>query len=644
MCGIAGILRFDDAEVDPQVIERLSRSMRHRGPDDFGYLGWSGEAPMRIAQDLSVLRAARVGLAHRRLSILDLTADGRQPMATPDGRYAIVFNGEIYNYVELRAELEATGRSFHTRTDTEVLLAAYAEWGIAALRKLVGMFAFGVLDVAERRLFLARDFFGIKPLYYARPSGGFAFASEIKSLLEVPGVARDVHPGALYDYLRFGLTDRGEDTLFAAVRQLPPGHYMDVRLDKPGAAEAVCYWQPGTDETLDISFDEAAERLRELFLDNIRLHLRSDVPVGTALSGGIDSSAIVTAMRRLVGEKLDIHTMSFIASSEELSEESWVDLVGAAAGTTVHKTHPRSEDLLADLNQLIAVQDEPFGSTSIFAQLRIFRLASEHGIKVMLDGQGADELLGGYHPHLSARLAGLFRRGRCIEATRFLRRISRLPGVSGREALARAVGELLPECLTSVGRRLTGRELTPKWLAGDWFADRGVRAKTVHTSGGRHLLLDRLVEALGRNSLPLLLRHEDRNSMAYSIESRTPFLTPALVHFVFSLPEEYLISRDGVSKAVFREAMRGIVPDAVLARRDKIGFAAPDRQWLDTLRPWVDEVLDGPVARRVTVIDLDVARRQWRQMSCGDRPFDVKVWRWVNLLCWADLYGVTFDA
>lgn len=620
MCGIAGVVLRDPG----QALEGVDflRLLGHRGPDDEGHVAWD-----------------QVRLFHRRLSILDLTPGGRQPMWTADGRRAITFNGEIYNFVELRDELERLGHRFRSRSDTEVLLAAWGEWGPACLERLVGMFAFALLDTAERALYLVRDFFGIKPLYYCRFRTGLAFASEIPPLLRLPGVSRRVHAERLYRNLRFGITDEGGQTLFADVQQVPPGHFVRWDLDTLESRGPSCYWAlEGALRPADLSFREAAERLRDLFLESVRLHLRSDVPVGSALSGGIDSSAIVMAMRRLE-PRLEIHAFSFVADDPEVSEERWVDLVACAARALVHKVRIGPQDLVQDLDELIRVQGEPFGSTSIYAQFRVFRRVREIGIKVVLDGQGADELLAGYIPYTAARVASLLASGRVGQALALWRRASRLPG--RRTLWQHILGRLVPGPLQPFARRLAGQDLVPPWLRWRWFAEREVPLALPRRRrlGG---LRGELLEALTSTSLPMLLRYEDRNSMAHSVESRVPFLTPQLASFILSLPEEYIVTPDGTTKAVFREAMRGIVPGSVLERKDKIGFATPERRWLTQLAPWVEAQLAPEALERVPVLDPQIVREEWRGVLAGSRSFDWRVWRWLNLLAWARAFEVEF--
>jgi asparagine synthase (glutamine-hydrolysing) len=505
------------------------------------------------------------------------------------------------------------------------------------------MFAFAILDTWERTLFLARDFFGIKPLYYTYWQDGFAFASEIKALLQLPGVNRRVNPQRLYDYLHSGLTDYGSETLFADIKQLPPAHFLKISLDKPQQPQIEQYWHLELNQHSDITFKEAKEHLRHLFLESVSLHLRSDVPVGAALSGGIDSSAIVMAMRHLQGSKLKLHTFSYIASDPSLSEEKWVDIVAKAASVVGHKVQAIPEELVLDLNTLIDMQDEPFGSTSIYAQYRVFQMAKAAGIKVMLDGQGADEILGGYRPYLAARLASMLRQGKWGDANQFFQQITNLPETNQKKMLLRAVGLLLPPSWQISVRQLVKKDLIPNWLNGEWFTQNGLVPKTYAGKSGEDILRQELYNALTENSLPMLLRYEDRNSMTHSIESRVPFLTPALVNFVFSLPEEFIIAKDGTSKAIFREAMRGIVPDPILERKDKIGFATPEQSWLQNLRPWIENVLNRETANQIPALNLPQVKAEWQAVIEGKSTFDFRIWRWVNLIRWAERFNVTFE-
>lgn len=642
MCGIAGFVSPGDyGDKGQRWLEPL-RILEHRGPDDQGWLVDTKDGLVR-GRDRRCPPQWRSLLLHRRLSILDLSAGGWQPMLTRDERHAIVFNGEIYNYRELRAELSGAGCTFTSQSDTEVLLHAYAVWGVHCLSRLTGMYAFAVLDLARQTLLLARDPFGIKPLYYARANGVFAFASEIKALLGVPGINRQINPARVKQYLEFGWTDHGGATLLADIHQVPAAHFLELSLERPEAGRLVRYWKPDVSSQLELSKEEAAAHLRDLFIDNVRLHLRSDVPVGAALSGGIDSSAIVAVMRHLE-PRLDLHTFSYIAGDPTINEEAWVDQAGRHSRATMHKVTAEPGELTADLEHLLHTQDEPFGSTSIYAQHRVFRLAHEAGIKVMLDGQGADEMLAGYRSFLPARLASLVRQGRLDQALAFAWRASKLPGASGLTYyLAQSLRALVPTKLWESARRWFRRSPDQGCLNQDWFAQFPGLEPSETVTTGTHCLREALVRALTENSIPMLLRYEDRNSMAWSIESRVPFLTTRLAEFLLRLPEHYLLAPDGTSKSVFRQALRGIVPDAILDRRDKIGFATPEAAWLKQNHTWVERILNSDCAREIPLWNLAAVQTDWQETRAGKRPFSFRIWRWLNFIHWTERWNIQFE-
>jgi len=639
MCGIAGFIA-KPGRGNPARASAALRCLYHRGPDDYGWLRFDRGGVERGREWTVPEREPEVLFLHRRLSILDTSDAGWQPMATPDGRYYVVFNGEIYNYRELRQELERLGHLFVSRSDTEVLLAAYAEWGTHALKRFVGMFAFALLDTQRRSILLARDFFGIKPLFYGSQEGFLCFGSEIKALFELGLSHSEANPERLLLYVRYGITDLGSQTLLSHVQQLPAAHYMEILLDENHPQTPQCYWRAEGDE-LEISFDEAAEHVRELFLRSMELHLRSDVPLGSALSGGIDSSAVVMAIRHL-NSAAEIHAFSFIAEDNRISEERWVDIVGQRANARVHKVRATAGKLVDELTSMMYFHDEPFGGTSAYAQYEVFRAARAAGIKVMLDGQGADEILGGYQHYLGARLASLIRKGKWPEAARFLRKISHVDGVNVWRGLAYCADYMLPPCLQAGLRKCVYKEALPDWLNRNWFVERGVGPQFISYTTATDVLRESLSRSVSE-SLPALLRYEDRNSMAFSVESRVPFLTPDLVSFVHRLPEEYIIGSDGITKSVFRKAMRGIVPDAILDRRDKLGFVTPERDWLIKLDSWVCESLSSDAANHIPFLNLNVARQEWDQVRRGGRPFDFRVWRWVNLIHWSAKLNITYS-
>jgi asparagine synthase (glutamine-hydrolysing) len=639
MCGIAGCIATPERGKSSRA-ELVLKSIEHRGPDDAGWLRLSGGWIEKGHDWNPPATEPDALLLHRRLSIIDTTVGGWQPMSTADGRYHIVYNGEIYNYREIRVELEQLGHRFHSASDTEVLLEAYAEWGTNAFRRFVGMFAFAILDTQHRTLLLARDFFGIKPLYYWAEEGCLSFGSEIKALFAFGLSEPHANTERLLSYLRYGVTDFGAETMLAEVCQIPAAHFMMISLEDCRPQVAQCYWTRDSDP-LDVSFDEAAATVRDLFLGSVQLHLRSDVAVGSALSGGIDSSAIVTAIRHL-DSKAEIHAFSYISETGAPSEEHWVDAVVRQVGAHVHKVYATDRMLAEDLRAMMDFCDEPFGSTSAYAQSLVFRAAHEAGVKVMLDGQGADEILGGYDTYKGARLASLVRQGRWSQAIHFLKHLSPQDGVGKYLGIAYCADFLLPPGLQAAARSLAGKDAFPLWLNRRWFADRGVGARFANYTGERNVLrhsLDRSV----RETLPGLLRYEDRNSMANSVESRVPFLTPQLVTYLGRLPESYLIDENGTSKAVFRAAMRGIVPDAILNRRDKIGFATPEKSWMSLMDSSVRSTLDGDAARGMGFLNLSAARTELDAVREGNRPFGFHVWRWINLIRWTEQLGVVYS-
>jgi asparagine synthase (glutamine-hydrolysing) len=646
MCGIFGWIISSERSID--YIEALSAdlilNLSHRGPDDNGWAIFSPDGHLISTNQLSKTNNYKNSLliGQTRLSIIDLSITGHQPMFSPDKRYSLIYNGEIYNYRELKGLLKDEGVQFVGNSDTEVLLHALIRWGQDCLSRLTGMFAFAFYDAAEHSLFLARDCFGIKPLYWHNGPEGFAFASDVPALLRFPGVSRRLSPQTVYDYLCFGQYGKGGASFFQDIFQLPPAHCLTVNTQTKAVSEPKAYWRPDLSVRSPLSFSDAAECLRAIFLDSVRLHLRSDVPLGVALSGGIDSSAVACALRHL-DKDAEIHTFSFIAKNSPVSEESWAALAASHVGAVRHTVEVAPQELVEDLDEMILRQGEPFGSTSIYAQYRVFRLARDCGVKVTLDGQGADELLAGYFGYPGPRLASLLLRGNFIKAWRFLRAKSAWPGVSVRETLKRAAREFTPQWLVPLALRLAGRDPAPAWLDVEALKEAGASVglhddKQRLFPGGRDKVRQTLAYALTWDGLQSLLRHGDRNSMAFSVESRVPFLTRHMADFCLSLPEDYLIDMNGRTKSVFRQAMRSIVPDAILDRRDKIGFATPEREWLSVLTHWVETVLAN--SSNIPFLRHEATKIEWIAICDGKKEFDWRVWRWINYIRWVQLLQI----
>lgn len=622
MCGILGAFISSSSDSAVTNINRAIATLRHRGPDACGVETYS-------------LPAGILQLAHTRLSIIDLSEGGRQPMRDLSGRYTIVFNGEIYNYKELRFELQGLGRRFVTDSDTEVLLSAWIVWGASCLRRLVGMFAFAVFDREAQTLTCVRDAFGIKPFFYTKEGGAFLFASELPALLAMRSTKAELNWQRACDYLVHGDYDSGPDTFCEGVWHLPPGHLFVVDLAEFNISAASRWWQPKIAERCDLSFVQAAELVRERFLASIRLHLRSDVPLGAALSGGLDSSAVVCAMRHVAPDH-PIHTFSYIAEGTEVNEEKWADLVNAHVGATAHKVVVKPHELARDLDDMIRAQGEPFGSTSIYAQYRVYQQARENGITVTLDGQGADEMLAGYNGYPGQRLRSLLETGHLLEAAQFLDSWSKWPDRRRADGVRLAVAEITDGALYQALRRLSGRRSLPVWIGADTLAMRGVslrhpKQRPEMEGRGRRVIAE-LAHSLTKRGLSSLLRHGDRNSMRFSIESRVPFLTLDQADLLLSLPESYLISQGGETKSVFRAAMRGIVPDAILDRRDKIGFQTPEQFWLMSMAGTVREWLSVDI--KLPFLDQQKIVQEFDEIASGRKRFSWQVWRWINFIRW----------
>ena len=625
MCGITGgWWPGRPAALDERLAQALA-AMHRRGPDDRGYVLYPG--PSGVA-----------ALGHTRLSIIDLSAAGHQPMESQDKSVSIVFNGEIYNYRELRAELEPLGHRFVSGSDTEVLLAAWRQWGRACLPRLVGMFAFVVFDSARGRLTCVRDAFGIKPFFYTREQGGFLFASEVAAIKALKQERVQLDWQRAYDYLVHADYDSGARSFLDGVSHLLPGHLVELDLVSGALGEPQRWWAPCIEERRDLSFADASEQLRERFLASVRLHLRSDVPLGAALSGGIDSSAVVCAMRH-VAPDLPINTFSYIARGSAMSEEVWVDRVNQHVGARPHKVMVSGDELARDLDDMIAAQGEPFGSTSIYAQYRVFQLAREQGVTVTLDGQGADEMLAGYNGYPGPRLHSLLEKGELRRAWAFLNAWAEWPGRSRISGVKHAVAQMTSGTLHDLLRRMGGVYSPAPWLNTDLLREQGVmccfpHVPPLHSMPGRRVM-EGLATALTQRGLPALLRHGDRNSMRFSVESRVPFLTTDMADLLLSMPEHYLISDRGETKRVFRAAMRGIVPDDILDRRDKIGFETPEYAWLtsmsDTIRGWLNVDLGLPFLDRSEVI------KEFDLIMAGEKGFSWQVWRWINFYRWYEI-------
>ena len=634
MCGLFASIGL---EPDRSRIDIVS----HRGPDGSGWRVFDSPA-------------GPLALGHRRLAIIDTSDAGLQPMADESGRYWLLLNGEIYNYLELRAELEARGETFRTESDSEVLLRAYMVWGAAALDRLIGMFAFLVWDDREKTLFAARDRFGIKPLYCVITERSAAFASEIKQLLDLPGSSRRINLARAHDFLAGALSDHTAETLFEGVRQLAPGEYAEC---KPGRAGALnvkfARWygnQPPP--RLVLSADDAAQRFRELLDDSVRLHLRADVPTGSCLSGGLDSSSIVSLMSaRLKASPGSprAKTVSACYAEKEADERPFIESVLSATGAESHLVFPRAEDVFDQAGEITWHQDEPFGSTSIFAQWTVFAEARRQGVKVMLDGQGADEQLAGYHFGFPLYYAHLFKRGRLLALARTLIERQRVHGAAIPRQLVHLALALAPRPLLQLARGSRQKISQHGWLDSEIFRDHApgkTAQETAAETAGLPLPHDvaSLCQLMTRGSnLQMLLHWEDRNSMAHGIEARVPFLDHRLVEFSLGLGNSHKFE-GADTKRVLRQAMADMLPRDVAERRDKLGFATPEQRWLrGPLKQLAHEGVEFTLSRLPGLLHAPGVRALRDDMLEGRKPADFTLWRIISLGIWAEKFKVSLN-
>ena len=624
MCGVIGGFWNRPNLFNSEKFDKGLELLFHRGPNDKGATKYYSQEGLVV-------------LGHTRLSIIDLSTAGHQPMVSDNDRYSIIFNGEIYNYKELRGELSGIGYSFFSDSDTEVLLKAWQEWQEKSLQRLIGMFAFVVFDKREKIITCVRDPFGIKPFFYTFEEANFYFASEINALKALKCHKVELNTQKAYDYLVHGVYDNSADTFYKDVKHLPPASILKFNL-KSGEKVLNEWWRPSLSENQNLGFEDASSMVREQFLKNVELHLRSDVPLAASLSGGIDSSAIVCAMRFLEPD-MDINTFSFIASNGKANEEKWVDIVNKYTKAKSHKISVNSTNLIKDIDEMIIAQGEPFGSTSIYAQYNVFRTAKKNGITVMLEGQGADELLAGYEGYPGSRLQSILEEGDIREAYNFLKNWSEWPGRKQSTAIKKLISNLMPDNTQSLMRNLNGMPVVPNWLDKNILQDYGVvlkhpKNKYALTDKKRRVIAE-LANALNKRGLPHLLRHGDRNSMAFSIESRVPFLTLEMANLMLSMPESYLISQSGETKHIFRHAMKGIVPDEILYRKDKIGFETPELKWFiesqDILKNWLAEDL------RLQFLKQDKVLQEFDNILSGKIQFSWQAWRWINFSRWYQL-------
>ena len=622
MCGIAGTVSVGGGEVDRHLVQKMTQMQAHRGPNDHGT--WFDDV---------------VGFGHRRLSIIDLSRAGHQPMLSPDGRLVLTYNGEIYNYIELRQELKALGYTFRSGSDTEVILAAYDAWGDQCVERFIGMWAFALWDTRERRLFCSRDPFGIKPFFYRWTGTHFFFASDIRALLLTGPDAAAPDWSFLIRQLTPRRFERTDESSFASIRAVPPGFNVLIEREQVRFQR---YWKFDLDEVRACyDYRKPTETFRALFEDSIRLHFRSDVPVGVCLSGGLDSSAIVGVASTNLGARL--RTFSILYPNTQWSEEEFAREVTDRYHCEVfHATPPGADDFVDTVDAMVAAHGEPDQGIGVYSQWKVMELARGH-VTVLLDGQGGDELLAGYPYYYETYLGHLLRTGHWLKARREY--LAYRP--YGRSSLGRSALKSALPFLDRVGPALWGDrqraavlgDLDPALrsggpgLGGEWNLE-GADRDLADMPQFEDPLARHLYTTITRGLLQSLLYFEDRNSMAFSLEARVPFLDRRLVEFCLGLkPEDRLAN--GYTKRILRDSLRDVLPPRVADRRDKKGFPTPFSQWLKgPLYNRVCDVLLDPAAVGRGVLNSPVVAQKLEAHRRGERDYAVEIFNWLVLELW----------
>ena len=667
MCGIAGIIKLDrdDSYNITEKIVSMADTIRHRGPDDEGYVLFSNkistsfagkDTPEAVLNHKAIYTPSKrmdaahdeyqVAFAHRRLAIIDLSPFGHQPYCDEGKKVWITYNGEIYNYIELREELKAMGYIFITNTDVEVLCKAYSAWGMDCVHHFNGMWAFVLYDLKKNIIFGSRDRTGVKPLYYRIHPKCFVFGSEQKALLQAPYAKKLINHDAVFDFFIFNTLETNPEGMFKGIIELIPSHSFSLSLSSK-EFKTWKYFSPkinlSSKKGKTDLFIEHCKKTNELIFDAVKLRLRSDVPVGACLSGGIDSSSIVCIINELEklkenkpsGLKRPVFTSCF--DDPVFDESKWAGKVARFVHAEWHKTYPSEKGLLSDLEELTYCQDIPFRSTSTYAQFRVMKLASDNGIKVMLDGQGADEMFGGYKPHFGALLLN------AIKQMRYKKVLKQIKGYdenfsAGMFLRNHYLKHILSKKLPSLVRKnaMTHYYNELHYLAPDFIETYKERFASQQREVYGNSLNRMLSYEYSNHPLKELLKCEDRCSMWHSIESRTPFADDLpLMQYLFSVQENYKLY-NGESKSILRHAMEGILPDEIRNRRDKMGYLTPNNLWISQLKdffiPYFKDDKSGILNTRLILKDFNNLFERGQEME------DYRLFGLISFVVWLSVF------
>jgi asparagine synthase (glutamine-hydrolysing) len=619
MCGIAGIINFNKERVDKDILKTMTDIISYRGPDDEGFYYDDDNG---------------LGFGHRRLSIIDLTSLGHQPMSTDNNNIWITYNGEIYNYIELMDELKSKGYNFKSKSDTEVILKAYQEWGEDCINKFNGMWAFAIWDKKKNIIFCSRDRFGIKPFYYFCNNNVFVFGSEIKQILLHPEYTFSPNKEIIYDFLMFSLNDHTEMTFYKEIYQLKAAQSLILKINTNAKQPKIRqYWDIDLNKKIRLNRElDYMKMFYEVFYNSVNLRLRSDVPVGSCLSGGLDSSAIVCMVNKQLKELNQAFvqkTFSSCFEEKKFDEREYIEIVEQFTEVEGYHVFPDNENLVEKIENLVWHQDGPVHSISMFAQREVFKSARENNVIVMLDGQGGDEILAGYHKFLWEYLIQL------LKELKLLRLIKEI--ISIRKKHSYKYKTIMWLVLKPLFVKTNTKSTSAKWLREEIHSTylKKSRAKDIlQTKFTSNNLNNWLYILLKFNNLPALLHYEDRNSMASSIEARVPFLDYTLVEMLFAFPDEIKI-RDAVTKYLLRESLKSIMPEKIVKRIDKMGFVTPEKIWLNEIfKDKYLEILDYEEFQELGFFDINYLKTDFELFLNNASNPKVPYWKIISLGIW----------
>lgn len=603
MCGICGILNFNKKPAEENSVRKMMSSIKHRGPDDEG-----------------IYIKDNIGLGFVRLSIIDLSKSSHQPMYDESGRFALIFNGEIYNYIEIREELKLKGYKFKSTGDAEVLLYSYLEWGKNCLDRFNGMFAFVIWDTIKKKLFAARDRFGVKPFYYFLSNDTFIFGSEICAILNVMNKSIVQNDEAIFDYIVYNRTDQTENTFFKDIKKLQHGCYIEIENNKFTKGK----WYNLTDN-LGKPFNSSNE-FAELLSSSIGLRLRSNVPVGVCLSGGLDSSAIVSLLLKDFNKK-DINTFSAVYDKEghKYDESEFINEYRNVLNNMFYIS-PNADSLMNDIYIFVKAHNEPVTSTSHYAQFKVMELAKSN-VVVTLDGQGADELLAGYHYFFGIYFKELLGKVKLLKfSSEIFQYILKHKNIYGLKAF---LYFLTPDFLKTKVRVMEKGYLTndfqKKYTGDNVIVDSIYGSKSIYEALINHF----------EYKLEHLLKWEDRNSMWFSLEARIPFLDYRLVERTLSMDSSYKIKK-GMTKYLLRDSMKNILPEKIRNRKDKIGFNTPEDDWFraPVFIEFINDILNSKSFSERGYINIQKAKELYSKHLNKKNNISRDIWKWINLELW----------